>query len=168
MSPPRTSFHFPMAAWTVPVQAAGVSTDSPFPPALEPVSPSGGFMLEKAYYSTTPRPPSSPAVCSAEHEDPAARSAPPFQAGRIERGALSPPLAHAVTVRRVWRGESRNGLDAAADEDSVAIEEPLEISVSGVPLTLTMRTPGDDVNLALGFLHAEGIVESRAAVGRVV
>ncbi|ADD40018.1 formate dehydrogenase accessory sulfurtransferase FdhD [Stackebrandtia nassauensis] len=42
--------------------------------------------------------------------------------------------------------------------DTLAAEEPLEIQLNGSPFTVTMRTPGDDVDLALGFLHAEGVI----------
>jgi len=42
--------------------------------------------------------------------------------------------------------------------DSVAVEEPLEIRLNGAPLSVTMRTPGDDVDLAIGFLVTEGII----------
>ena len=48
--------------------------------------------------------------------------------------------------------------------DEVAVEEPLEIRVGGEPLAVTMRTPGHDEELALGFLVGEGLLdESRAA-----
>ena len=39
--------------------------------------------------------------------------------------------------------------------DTVAVEEPLEIRVNGAALTTTMRTPGDDFDLALGWLLSE-------------
>jgi FdhD protein len=42
--------------------------------------------------------------------------------------------------------------------DLLAVEEPLGIRVAGDALTMTMRTPGDDVDLAAGFLVSEGIV----------
>ena len=42
--------------------------------------------------------------------------------------------------------------------DEVAVEEPLEIRVAGEALAVTMRTPGNDVELALGFLYGEGLI----------
>ena len=41
--------------------------------------------------------------------------------------------------------------------DALAVEEPLEIRVNGEPISVTMRTPGDDIDLALGFLVTEGL-----------
>ena len=43
-------------------------------------------------------------------------------------------------------------------DDDVAVEEPLEIRVEGEPLAVTMRTPGHDEELALGFLYGEGLI----------
>ena len=43
--------------------------------------------------------------------------------------------------------------------DLVAIEEPLEIRVDGEPIAVTMRSPGHDEELALGFLHGEGLID---------
>ncbi|WP_114856149.1 formate dehydrogenase accessory sulfurtransferase FdhD [Brachybacterium sp. YJGR34] len=45
--------------------------------------------------------------------------------------------------------------------DHVAVEEPLDIRLNGQKLSLTMRTPGHDVELIHGFLHAEGLITSR-------
>jgi FdhD protein len=45
------------------------------------------------------------------------------------------------------------------ERDEVAVEEPLEIRVDGVALTVTMRTPGHDEEIALGFLYGEGLVD---------
>ena len=42
--------------------------------------------------------------------------------------------------------------------DTLAVEEPLEIRVAGAPLSVTMRTPGHDVELAAGFLVSEGVL----------
>ena len=44
--------------------------------------------------------------------------------------------------------------------DLLAVEEPLEIRVDDQPLTVTMRTPGDDIDLAAGFLFTEGLLGS--------
>ncbi|MDT7538637.1 MAG: FdhD protein [Actinomycetota bacterium] len=53
-------------------------------------------------------------------------------------------------------------------EDRVAIEEPLEIRIETadgpVPLAVTMRTPGDDLELAAGFLFSEGVIRSASDV----
>jgi FdhD protein len=68
------------------------------------------------------------------------------------------PPAHAagkVEVLRLPAGHS--------EADEVAAEEPLEIRVNGTPVAVTMRTPGHDEELALGFLRSEGIAALRAA-----
>ncbi len=51
--------------------------------------------------------------------------------------------------------------------DEVAIEEPLEIRVDGRALAVTMRTPGQDEELAVGFLLGEGLIGSALDVGQV-
>src|SRR4051794_37489767 len=48
-------------------------------------------------------------------------------------------------------------------EDRVAVEEPLEIRVRGRALAITMRTPGHDEELAVGFLHGEGLLAGPVA-----
>src|SRR5580765_3355487 len=70
-----------------------------------------------------------------------------------------------VTVRRpVVR--IRDG-EASRRPDTLAAEEPMEIRVGGRPLTVTMRTPGDDFDLAVGFLVSEGVVHAAAEVAGV-
>ena len=49
--------------------------------------------------------------------------------------------------------------------DAVAVEEPLEIRVSGEPVAVTMRTPGHDDELALGFLYGERLIDRPWDVG---
>jgi FdhD protein len=67
-----------------------------------------------------------------------------------ERMPEAPPYATArVDVVRLPSGE--------AEADRVAVEEPLEIRVNGTPVAVTMRTPGHDEELALGFCLSEGI-----------
>jgi FdhD protein len=67
----------------------------------------------------------------------------------------------------VWNGNARQ-----SSEDLVAVEEPLEIKLhygdevsrTEVCLAVTMRTPGNDAELALGFLFTEGIIEDVSSV----
>jgi FdhD protein len=56
-------------------------------------------------------------------------------------------------------------VDHDGGSDEVAVEEPLEIRVSGEPLAVTMRTPGDDEELALGFLYCEALIDGRREAG---
>jgi FdhD protein len=51
------------------------------------------------------------------------------------------------------------------ERDEVAVEEPLEIRVDDVALTVTMRTPGNDEELALGFLYGEGLIDREHDAG---
>src|SRR5437763_15692566 len=56
--------------------------------------------------------------------------------------------------------------------DRLAAEEPMEIRVGGpgdepTPISVTMRTPGHDFELAVGFLHSEGVVVSGADISSV-
>ncbi len=54
-----------------------------------------------------------------------------------------------------------------ARSDDLAVEEPLEIRVAGRPVSVTMRTPGHDDELAAGFLLGEGIVRRREDIGHI-
>lgn len=56
--------------------------------------------------------------------------------------------------------------DGVVDQrpDTLAAEEPMEIRVGGRALTITMRTPGDDFDLAVGFLVSEGVVRTTSDV----
>jgi FdhD protein len=53
-------------------------------------------------------------------------------------------------------------------QDYLVSEEPLEIRVQGRPVSVTMRTPGHDLELAAGFLFTEGLLENRAQIARIV
>ena len=53
-------------------------------------------------------------------------------------------------------------------EESVAIEEPLEIHINGQPWVTTMRTPGQDRELALGLLYTEGMLADIVDVDSIV
>ncbi|MDQ3113210.1 MAG: formate dehydrogenase accessory sulfurtransferase FdhD, partial [Actinomycetota bacterium] len=65
-------------------------------------------------------------------------------------------MGRVTTNHRVVRVE---GGTTTARQDIVVVEEPLEIRVAGRPLAVTMRTPGDDIDLVHGFLLTEGVVE---------
>jgi FdhD protein len=56
---------------------------------------------------------------------------------------------------------------ATGRADTLAAEEPLEIRVAGRPLTVTMRTPGNDFDLARGFLVSEGVVTAALDVAAI-
>src|ERR1700721_4737541 len=53
---------------------------------------------------------------------------------------------------------------ATPKDDFLAAEEPLEIRIGKNPLSVTMRTPGHDVELAAGFLFTEGLVQRREQI----
>src|SRR5712691_11695493 len=65
----------------------------------------------------------------------------------------------AVPVRTSDKGFS------TTRSDSLAIEEPLQLCLNGSPLSITMRTPGCDLDLAAGFLFTEGIIDD---VGQIL
>jgi FdhD protein len=75
-----------------------------------------------------------------------------------------------TTRRRVLRitADGADGAARAEDRaDLLAVEEPLEIRIEGAPLTVTMRTPGDDIDLAAGFLFTEGLLGSLSDVREI-
>ena len=51
--------------------------------------------------------------------------------------------------------------------DAVVTEEPLQLMLDGEPLSVVMRTPGQDIELALGLLYAEGIARSLDAIRKI-
>jgi FdhD protein len=51
--------------------------------------------------------------------------------------------------------------------DEIAVEEPLEIRVDGEALAVAMRTPGEDEELAAGFLAGEGLIGSRDEIASI-
>jgi len=69
---------------------------------------------------------------------------------------VPPYSASSVEVVRLPDGET--------EPDEVAVEEPLEIRVEGRPIAVTMRTPGHDEELAVGFLVSEGVSPGQATI----
>lgn len=73
---------------------------------------------------------------------------------------LSDAERQGIGAGSIVRRKEDGGYECVTDE--VTIEEPLEIRVGSDSLAVTMRTPGDDEELAAGFLLSEGVVEKRA------
>lgn len=67
--------------------------------------------------------------------------------------------------RRVMQVEAAGATGWRSDE--VVTEEPLEVRVDGEPLTVTMRTPGHDLELVTGFLLSEGVVATPSEILRM-
>ncbi|BBX97534.1 formate dehydrogenase accessory sulfurtransferase FdhD [Mycobacterium lacus] len=67
-----------------------------------------------------------------------------------------------VTARR--RVKHLSADQAIIRPETLVVEEPLEIRVNGTPITVTMRTPGSDIELAQGFLLTEGVIGHREDV----
>jgi len=74
---------------------------------------------------------------------------------------MTRPVAPDISIRK-W--DSGRWTDAP---DAVVMEEPLQLLLDGQELSVVMRTPGEDLELALGLLHAEGIVRSLDDVTKV-
>lgn len=67
---------------------------------------------------------------------------------------MAKPAAPGLRIRRFASGQWTEAPDA------VVTEEPLQLLLDGTPLAVVMRTPGSDIELALGLLFAEGIIRS--------
>jgi len=90
------------------------------------------------------------------------------QSGRAGAGRRTVGVVGRVTAqRRVLRVDVGTGARRPR-ADSLAVEEPLEIRVGGRPVSVTMRTPGDDLDLAHGFLLTEGLIPGADAVVRAI
>src|SRR3954465_6286779 len=83
--------------------------------------------------------------------------APGRRGGRAIRVSKAPP--HSATHVDVVRLPG-----SRPDRDAVAVEEPLEIRINGEAVAVTMRTPGHDEELALGFCATEGLAPQSAAM----
>jgi FdhD protein len=81
-----------------------------------------------------------------------------------ERRASEERSYRAVSVIRV--GRTGRGEDGEA-RDIAAVEEPLEVRLHGKAFAVIMRTPGDDRELAAGFLFSEGVAQSADDIGAV-
>jgi len=88
----------------------------------------------------------------------------PLRAPEVEVPVLR---AGGPDAARVGRSGSQPAAQPAGDRDRVVVEEPLEVRFEGRCLLVTMRTPGDDLNLVRGLLFTEELVSSPADVAAV-
>src|SRR5579863_8675138 len=72
------------------------------------------------------------------------------------RSMIAIVVGMTVRHRRVMQVAAGGGVTWRSDD--VSTEEPLEIRIGDVSLSVTMRTPGDDFDLVAGFLITEGII----------
>ncbi len=70
-------------------------------------------------------------------------------------------------IKEVKLKRNKSGSISPVD-DFVAVEAPLQIEINGKALSITMRTPGDDMALSLGFLFTEGLIDDYNAIADVV
>ena len=61
---------------------------------------------------------------------------------------------------RNYEGKKFNNKDIDNIVDALTIEEALQININNKPFTVSMRTPGDDISLVRGLLHAEGVINN--------
>lgn len=59
---------------------------------------------------------------------------------------------------RVYEGKKFDGFGTSTTKDALTVEGALQIVINNEPYTVTMRTPGDDIALVRGLLHAEGVL----------
>ena len=88
-------------------------------------------------------------------------------AGRVEAqppGTQPPSAGTSAPPYATARVEVARLPDGRRDRDEVAVEEPLEIRIGGRPVAVTMRTPGHDEELALGFCLSEGLGPEAASL----
>jgi FdhD protein len=89
--------------------------------------------------------------------------------GRVTRRAPSIRVEVAAPHTDGAGGDDGPGaIRSSARPDTLAVEEPLEVRVDGTSVTVTMRTPGDDFDLALGNLITEGVLRDAGQVARLM
>lgn len=94
---------------------------------------------------------------------------------RVAPDRPPPSLAGTPEEGRAPIVRYERGMSIATADDAIAVEEPLEIRLGQTengrlqhrPVSITMRTPGDDFELAAGFLFTEGILQSREQVREI-
>lgn len=83
------------------------------------------------------------------------------------------PLKPAQSAPRAQRSIALTSVEQWQDgaltrnQDYLAVEEPLEIRIGDVPISVTMRTPGHDLELAAGFLFTEGLISQASELKKI-
>src|SRR5712691_7244136 len=90
----------------------------------------------------------------------------PQEINERKGGSLAGRTARRRVLRIMLPDGGRPG-DATPRADFLAAEEPLGIRVDGAALAMTMRTPGDDIELAAGFLAGEAVIRSPADIADI-
>ena len=78
--------------------------------------------------------------------------------------SVSQSIMQSILTKQVIRWRDSH---PSSTEDSLVVEEPLEIRVGGQSLIVVMRTPGHDFDLAAGFLYTEGLIKSSDDIGTI-
>ena len=87
---------------------------------------------------------------------------PTWNSGRKDLLMRTPERSVELTQVTEWHdGQVRS------QQDSLAAEEPLEICIGSRPLSVTMRTPGHDLELAVGFLLTEGVIQAADQIAQL-
>lgn len=102
----------------------------------------------------------------------AEQSAPPLASGEKALPGPAPAACEPASddlpqAVRAWSSRRWRSGVVREENDSLAVEEPLEIRLGGKRFTVTMRTPGHDEELAAGFLLAEGFVETGSEIAEI-
>jgi len=79
-------------------------------------------------------------------------------AGPVQLGSVLRSPVTRVRLRDHSSGSGQATVSAEVVDDDIAVEEPLEIRIDGQSWSITMRTPGDDLDLVAGFLVGEGVI----------
>jgi len=77
------------------------------------------------------------------------------------RSPLDPERVMQVKTTH-WQGNERQ-----VREDNLTVEEPFEVRIAGQSLAVIMRTPGNDYELAMGFLFTEGVIQHASDVMKI-
>ncbi len=79
---------------------------------------------------------------------------------------MNPPsMPRAADSFPIWKYRKDGGVEKT--EDFITVEEPLEIRIQGKSIAITMRTPGHDAELAVGFLFTERVINNREQIVEV-